>query len=256
MPHLARIQIFPIKSLDPVVLQQAHVLPVGGIEFDRRWQIVDASGKRINGKRTPRVHQIRTLFDQSFEHLTATCDGREATFHMATEIEPLEAWLEEAFGQPVRVLENPRGGFPDDTDSPGPTFLSTATLEAVASWFPPLSLEDARWRFRANLEIGGVEPFWDDRLVGPAGAEIAFRVGELVFAGTNPCQRCPVPSRDPRTGEAIDQFHREFTRQREATLPAWAERSRFNHYYRLAVNSRLISGGGTIRVGDPVTLVD
>lgn len=255
MAFLTRIQIFPIKSLDPVVLDRARVLPIGGIEFDRRWQIVDASGKRINGKRTPRVHQIRLSFDEHFERATLACDGREATFNMAADIEPLEAWLGEAFEQPVRVLENPQGGFPDDTDSPGPTILCTTTLQTVAGWFPPMTLDDARWRFRANLEVADVEPFWDDRLYGPEGSEVAFRVGELVFAGTNPCQRCPVPSRDPRTGDAIDLFHREFTRRREEALPAWAERSRFNHYYRLAVNTRLVSGGGTIQVGDAVTLV-
>jgi uncharacterized protein YcbX len=254
MPQLAHIQIFPIKSLDPVVVQQARVLPSGGLEFDRRWAIVDAAGKWIHGKRTTQVHRIRATFDERFERATLACEGRKATFDMAGDLEVLEAWLGEAFGQPVRVLENPRGGFPDDVESPGPTVLSSATLQQVAGWFPPMTQEDARWRFRANLEIGDVVPFWEDRLFGPAGSQVIFRVGEVVFAGTNPCQRCPVPSRDPRTGEAIPRFQAEFISQREEALPAWAERSRFNHYYRLAVNTHLVGQGGTIRVGDPVSL--
>jgi uncharacterized protein YcbX len=254
MPRLAHIQIFPIKSLDPVVVEQAKVLRSGALQFDRRWAIVDAAGKWINGKRTPRVHGIRTTFDEHIEHVSLACDGREATFHLTNDIESLEEWLGEVFCQPVRVLENLQGGFPDDTDAPGPTVLSSATLQTVAGWFPQMTLDEARRRFRANLEIDEVESFWEDRLFGPAGSEVVFRVGDVEFAGTNPCQRCPVPTRDPSTGEVMPRFTADFARQREATLPNWAERSRFNHYYRLAVNTHSIGKGGTIRVGDPVLL--
>jgi uncharacterized protein YcbX len=256
MPRLVHIQIFPIKALDPVSVESARVLRAGALEFDRRWKLVDAAGKVINGKRTAQVHSLRATYDNRFERVTFAHRGREASFDLAKDVEPIESWLGEVFSQPVRLLENPSSGFPDDTESSGPTVISAATLETVASWFPPLALDDTRWRFRANLEIGDVEPFWEDRLYGRAGVDVEFRIGDVVFAGTNPCQRCPVPTRDPMTGEARPNFTPEFTRQREATLPAWAEPTRFNHYYRLAVNTNLIGTGGTIRIGDSVTLVN
>ncbi len=154
------------------------------------------------------------------------------------------------------MVEQPEGGFPDDTDAPGPTLISTATLEAVAGWFPPLTIESMRRRFRANLEFSTPEPFWEDRLFGPSGSVVTFRLGEVVLAGTNPCQRCVVPTRDPATGEVYPRFTPEFTEHRKQTLPAWAEASRFNHFYRLAVNTRGVDCplDARIRVGDEIVI--
>src|SRR5688572_3286129 len=136
MPTLARILVYPIKSLDPIRVEHARVLASGALEFDRQWAIVDASGKFINGKRTPLVHRLRTSFDERIERVTFQFEGRTASFHLSNELEALESWLSEVFGQSVRLLENAYGGFPDDTEAPGPTVISTATLETVASWFP------------------------------------------------------------------------------------------------------------------------
>ena len=62
-----------------------------------------------------------------------------------------------------------------------------------------------RMRFRANLEIGEVPAFWEDRLYGESGTTVRFTVGAVCLEGTNPCQRCVVPTRDPLTGtEAAD----------------------------------------------------
>ena len=62
--------------------------------------------------------------------------------------------------------------------------------------------------------------------------------------GTNPCQRCVVPTRDSLTGAASSGFATEFARRRAATLPPWADRRRFDHFYRLTVNTRLASWPG------------
>jgi hypothetical protein len=43
--------------------------------------------------------------------------------------------------------------------------------------------------------------------------------------------------------------------RRAATLPDWAERTRFDHFYRLTVNTRAPrQAGRTVRIGDPVVL--
>jgi uncharacterized protein len=139
---------------------------------------------------------------------------------------------------PCRFVENETAGFPDDTDAPGPTLVSTATLAAVASWFPGLSVDETRRRFRANLEIAGVEPFWEDGLVGPPGTAVPFQIGETRWLGVNPCQRCVVPTRDSATGAATPLFQKTFANRREAALPPWAAREQFDHFYRLAINTR------------------
>lgn len=260
MSRLARILVYPIKSLDPVSLLQVRVQRGGALENDRRWAIVDASGKLVNGKRSPVLHRLRATYDDVLEHVTFRFEDREACFHLSQDLELLEAWLSEVLVEVVprggvRLLENTCGGYPDDTEAPGPTVISSATLETVASWFPAMSVDECRLRFRTNLELGETVPFWEDRLYGPAGSQVDFCIGSVTFAGTNPCQRCPVPARDPHTGDVRPRFTPDFSDRREATLPHWAERTRFNHFYRLAVNTHLVSSGGTLHVGDEVNLV-
>ena len=256
MPHLVRICVYPIKSLAPVSFPQVTVLAGGALEHDREFAFFGQDGKFLNGKRAPKVHGLRSTFDLHtgdlcLEAVEARNEGR---FHLPDDHQALEAWLTRYFSQPVFFRRSPQGGFPDDLSAPGPTVISTATLEEVASWFPGLSVESARIRFRANLEIGGVPPFWEDRLFGTSDTVVPFQIGDVTFHGVNPCQRCVVPPRDPGTGEAIPNFSPVFRVRREETLPAWAARDRFNHFYRLAVNTRVPASeaGKLLRVGDDV----
>jgi hypothetical protein len=52
-------------------------------------------------------------------------------------------------------------------------------------------------------------------------------------------------------------FAKRVAEGRLAALPAWADRSRFDHYYRLAVNTRPapLASAGVIRLGDAVRTV-
>jgi MOSC domain-containing protein len=257
MPRLAEITIYPIKSLPGLRRTSAIVTRYGGLEFDRRWAICDTSGEVVNGKRTAAVHDILANFDDPIETVTLSSphQGRPQTFAFDNEREEIEAWLSTQFGFDVVLLENLATGYPDDLEAPGPTLVSTATLEAVATWFDGLTLDETRRRFRANLEIDGVEAFWEDRLVGEPGQLLPFHVGNVSLEGVNSCQRCIVPTRDSSTGEMTHGFSKHFAEQRAATLPPWAPRARFNHFYRLAVNTAPPIGhrAGTIAVGDEVT---
>lgn len=255
MPRLARIFVFPIKSFDGVAADKARVLDSGALENDRRWALFDEQGRFVNGKRTPRMHLFRSSFDIPAKQVTLDAEGTKRTFSLDSDRPALEAWLSAFFSVTVRLEENPAAGFPDDTAAPGPTVISTATLEAVTSWFPGLTVDDVRRRFRANLEIEGVEPFWEDRLYSEPGQTVRFRVGGVLLDGTNPCQRCVVPTRSPETAERYTDFTAIFERERYETLPPWATRSRFDHFYRLAVNTRPVSGSaGPICLGDDVQL--
>lgn len=260
MPHLARILLFPVKAMEPVQVEQARVLRSGALEHDRVLALFDADGKFVNGKRVPAVHRLRAAYDPPLRtiHLRFPESGREGTFHLDRDRGSLHEWLCEHFGFPVFVKENPAAGWPDDTDAPGPTLIGAPTLRTVAGWFPGLSVEQMRVRFRTNLEIEGPEPFWEDRLYGPPGAPVRFRIGDVVIEGMNPCQRCAVPPRDPATGEPYPDFANLFRANRERTLPPWANRSRFNHFYRLAINTRIPSAqaGKLLRVGDEVEIIN
>jgi uncharacterized protein len=82
-----------------------------------------------------------------------------------------------------------------------------------------------------------------------------LRLGGVTFLGHNPCQRCVVPPRDPDTGEVIHGFQKSFAQLRQRHLPAWADVRRFNHYYRLAVNTSIpaAEAGKRLRIGDALT---
>ena len=256
---LAGIRIFPIKSLDAVELRGATLLPVGAIAHDREFALTDADGKFINAKRYALVQRLRSAWDRDRQilclHLDSASD--EAQFRLPDQQAALEAWLSQCFEQPVTLTQNSDGGFPDDTKAPGPTLISTATLEEVASWYPGVTAEETRRRFRANLEIGGVPAFWEDRLFADAGEAVPFQIGEVLFHGVNPCQRCIVPTRDSVTAEPWPEFSQTFRARREAALPPWANPTRFNHFYRLAVNTCVPASesGKTISVGDALTLL-
>jgi MOSC domain-containing protein len=257
MPTLKRITVFPIKSLDGCELPAAKVLQIGALEHDRRYALVDAWGKFINGKQCQAIHAIRAAFSDDFQQVTLELAARRETFSLENEQPEIAQWCGEALGKSCRLVENAEVGFPDDGEAPGPTLLSTATLVTVASWFG-LSLEEARRRFRANLEIDADEPFWEDRLVGERTKVRRFAIGGTVWQGRGICQRCVVPSRDSHSGAVTGGFARQFSERREASLPDWSPAYRFDHFYRLAINTGLDSAAGEsiIRVGDAVTALE
>jgi uncharacterized protein YcbX len=251
-PFVARIGLYPLKGFDTVAVESATVLPSGALAGDRRWAFVDDRDRFVNGKQFPAIHRIRTTIDP--DAATAVID--DLHFRLSGDVTPFEDWMSERLAIPVRLQENPTAGFPDDTDAPGPTLVSTATLEAVAGWFD-LTLAQTRARFRANIEIGGVPAFWEDAWYGGTcrlGAAADADGPGVALIMVNPCARCVVPSRDALTGEPSIGFQKRFAEQRRATLAPGVDATPFDHCYRLAVNTRLApdSIGGVIRVGDAV----
>ncbi|HAC64854.1 MAG TPA: MOSC domain-containing protein [Cyanothece sp. UBA12306] len=258
IPYVSKLFIYPIKSLDKISLETVTILKSGALKDDRRLAIFDSSGKFVNGKRNHKIHSIRSHFNLEDKTISLSIQGTNDTniFHLEQDLEALTNWLSKYFGFPVTIKQNPESGFPDDTLSPGPTIISTATLEAIASWYQDLTVEEIRSRFRANIEISGVPAFWEDRLFTVAGKTINFQIGNVQFRGINPCQRCIVVTRDSQTGEPTQNFQQTFINQRRKTLPEWVDKSRFNHFYKLALNTRLpvTEVGKKINLGDQLKI--
>jgi len=301
MPTLDRITIYPVKSLDGLDVAEARVLPAGGLEHDRRWQLTDLEGRVLNAKRSPLFHAIRAEFDLGGAGGLPASAGH--TIHLAIDpaavaaraipgierlasLEPASfplvpgpegpcGWLSEVFGTSVLLLERADGGFPDDRDAPGPTLISTATLAEVAGWFR-FDVHECRRRFRANLEIGDCDAFWEDALASPARPELqppittasaelpadpyadlpppeplAFSIGAARFRATNVCRRCVVPGRDSRTGFVTEQFRDVFEAWRTRTLPRDVDATAWNRVYRLAINT-VVDAAAWLAVGQRV----
>jgi len=253
--QLGRIQIFPIKALDGFAVESARFTAGGILENDRVFAIYDTDGKVINGKRTPRVHDLSSQFDPQIREVRLWQKNESPAQFPLDDLPPLGKWLSDFFGLAVAVRHETVKGFPDDREAFGPTVLSLASLQAVQGWFPGLPIESARRRFRANLELTGGEAFCEDRLFGSAGELKPFQIGSVKFFGHNPCQRCVVPTRDPDSGQGIANFQKNFMEQRKNSLPEWANAQRFNHFYRFAINTSVppTEAGKELRIGDTVT---
>jgi uncharacterized protein len=257
LPHIAKIFIYPIKSLDGVAVDRATVLSGGALQSDRELAIVDAQGKFVNAKRHPKIHLVRSQFDLENRLVTLSFPNlAPQVFHLDKERQEMAATLSDFFGLSVQLQENLEIGFPDDLESSGPTVVSTATLTAVSAWFEGESLDQVRRRFRTNIEIDDTPAFWEDRLFGEAGESYSFWVGDVQFKGTYPCQRCPVPTRDALTGEVYPNFQKIFVNNRQANLPEWTATSHFNHFYRLSVNTRIppSEAGKMLQIGNIVEM--
>jgi uncharacterized protein YcbX len=269
-PRLAYISLYPIKSLDPLPVKEARIGPGGGLEFDRAWALYSADGQWVNGKLSAAVHLIRAAFAPDVSSVTLSVPGDRRkiptkTFAFPGDTAAASKWFSNFFEQPITVRHSPEG-FPDDAIANGPTIVSTASLQAVCGLFPGMTSDDARLRFRTTLEIDGdrsavspaeVPAFWEDQLFSAEerGA-VRFRIGEVNFEGSNPCARCPVPPRDPHTGVIIPGFQKIFSDYRRSHVPAWCPEARFDHYYRLATNTRVAfaESGKILRVGDSLIL--
>ncbi|AUV82026.1 MOSC domain-containing protein [Salinigranum rubrum] len=262
-PHLARITVYPVKSLDGVDCDGATFTPGGALAHDRTYALVDEEGRYVNGKRERAVHRLRSSFDVETRRLDLSAPDRESTtFDLSLDdenrprdAEALSEWLSAYFEYPVSLRHDRVDGFPDDTEASGPTLISTATIREVASWFEDIDEAGMRRRLRANLELGGVPPFWEDHLFADRDSVVSFSLGDVELDGVNPCQRCVVPSRDPDTGEGTAGFRERFIERREATMPPWSGGDWFDHSFRLMVNTRAADvGGQKVSVGDSVSV--
>ena len=202
-PAVSKIRLYPIKSLNPVEVSEARIGRTGGLQHDRVWALYASDGRWINGKHTPAVHFIEARFAAdlgSVDLSISQAASREgigparATFAFPADTAGATQWFSAYFAEPVTVRHS-ENGFPDDDLAPGPTIVSTASLQAVCSWFPQISLESARLRFRANLYLEGLAPWRELDLVG---REIA--IGPVRLKVAKAITRCAAVNVNPSTG--------------------------------------------------------
>lgn len=252
-PYLARIFLYPIKSLDPVSLDRVQVQESAGLAGDRQYALFDSRGRVLNAKRLgTALLSIRAAYSDEGRRIELQAGGSHLACQIAERMEDLGEFFGRALGGGVSIGRDPRTGYFDDLDASGPTILGSASVDSVAAWFG-LAPDEVRRRFRANLEIAGLEPFEEDLLFGKPGEPRRFRIGDVEFLGTNPCARCIVPSLDS-SGEvgSTALTPARFSELRERHRREESELEAYGHYYRLSVNTSLApnQGGKTLSVGD------
>ena len=277
MTRLDGLVAYPIKSLDGVTVDRAVLGSNGVLRGDRSYTLVEAGvdpetasvgggGGYVNGKSEPAIHRLHASYELAGpadatptavtleRPATDDVDADAATFTLPEERDALAAWVGAYLGYAVDLVRDP-AGFPDDRAAPGPTVTSVRTLEAVASWFDAVAdAREVRRRFRPNLVLADCPAFFEDHLVSYHGGAVRCTAWEATVLGVNPGQRCVVPSRHPDTGEPLEAFRTRFVERRRETRPSWTESDRFDHDFRLMVNTVVptASWGTTVAVGDRV----
>lgn len=221
MPIVSELNIYPIKSTRRIALQQSRVEP-RGLQWDRRWMLVDTDGKFVTARQWPRLAMVDTrlqddelvvsatgvdplrlpladsgLGDQEVKIWRDRCPVSEVSMEA-------NRWFSDYLGTLVRLVRlSDRDQRPVD-----PKYGSDGDQVSLADGFPLLligegSLADLNSRlaqpvdmrrFRPNLVVDIDEPFAEDRWRRIRIAEVEL---ELVKA----CSRCVFTTVDPDSGD-------------------------------------------------------
>jgi len=218
---VSQIWIYPIKSLGGISLQSAKVMPKG-LEFDRRWMLVDSDRKFI----TQRVHSRMALFKQSLSNgqVIVTFNGHSIAIPNNTtpndDSFKVQIWddvvtVSEVSAEHSRWFSGHLGidtklvSFPENNERRvDPKFISHEEHVSLADAYPFLiigqsSMDDLNKRldhklsirrFRPNFVFTGGEPYEEDTWKN-------FQIGAAEFTGVKRCARCALPNVDPDTAE-------------------------------------------------------
>lgn len=266
--HVESIFIHPIKSGAALSVDQARVEP-RGLEFDRRWMVVDEDGRFLTGREFPRltlvncqpVDTILQCHAPGMSVLEAAIPGDDSEVIevcvwkdevLARVVsQAADAWFSRFLQRPVRLVYQP----PELTRSiAGRPGAQSDDIVSFADGFPLLllgtgSLHDLNARldqtvsarqFRPNLLISAQAPFAED-------AWSRIRIGGVELDGFSPCTRCVFTTVDPDTG-ARSQSGEPFR-----TLSGY-RRSKNPRGVIFGVNA-IARSEGVIRVGDPVAIL-
>jgi uncharacterized protein len=218
--HLSEINIYPIKSTRGIALRSAQV-EHRGIQFDRRWMLVDETGLFISQREAPRLALVRTQLGK--DTITVNAPGRQDLFLPAklTGSERISAqvwddavrvipagmeagqWFSEFLGSECRLVFMPD----DSLRSVEPEYSVGSDIVSLADGFPLLlisqsSLDDLNARlanpvpmnrFRPNIVVSGSGAFDEDKWK-------EIRVGDLILRIAKPCSRCITTTVDQATG--------------------------------------------------------
>jgi uncharacterized protein len=243
---VARINVTPVKGLALGNPESVELTPSGARD-DRRFFLVSADGRLVNGKRIGGgLGLARTDWDSAGGVLSVTlpggeivCDvvrlGRETTTDIYTrpvaghEVDgPFGEALSDLAGMPVTLIERAEQIWA--TDSRPASLISQASLDEFGG--------DGR-RFRMLLELVGLDAYEEDSWSGSL-----LQVGEITLEVGPPTPRCVLPSFGP--DDAV--------RDRDMLRDILAERGPIDGQPCLGVFAEVIEPG-VVRVGDAVELV-
>ncbi|HEX6124803.1 MAG TPA: MOSC N-terminal beta barrel domain-containing protein [Pyrinomonadaceae bacterium] len=264
---LSELNIYPVKSLKGISLASA-VVEDRGLQFDRRWMIVDENRQFITQREVPRMATISMSVGTG--GLTASANGN-GTINISREPNTAETatvqiwsatvtaefypdevnrWFSEALGTNCRLVLMPE----TTRRAVNPQYAVRKFVDTVsfADGYPFLligaaSLDDLNSRldqsvpmnrFRPNFVVEGSEPFEEDKWK-------RIRIGQTEFHVVKPSERCVMTTIDQTAGEKTGK-------EPLATLSSYRNR---NGKVLFGQNLIAESSGGILSVGDEVKVI-
>jgi uncharacterized protein YcbX len=261
--YLSGLYVYPIKSAGGIRLEASDV-DGRGFQHDRRWMLVDETGRFMSQRRFPRMALIGVRIEPfglvvdapdmpSLEVPFRPPDGRlllaqvwDDLVESLTVGDDADRWFGEFLDVSCKLVY-----LPNESVRPvDPVYGRPGEQVGFADGFPFLLISEASLadlnarlerpvpmnRFRPNLVVRGCEPFAED------GWKL-IRIGSLTFRVVKPCSRCTIPTVDQRTAEAGKEPLRTLARFRKVGT-------------KVLFGQNLIHDGtGTLRRGDPVEIV-
>jgi uncharacterized protein YcbX len=265
--QVTELNIYPVKSTRRIALNASEVLP-RGLPWDRRWMLIDDSGRFITARQHPRLATVQTAVEDGLLRISAAGrpdislplvpDNRSLTrvtvWRDTLDAVPAgphaDAWFTSFLGLSCRLVQmtddlvrgvNQDYGRPGDQVSFADGYPLLLISEAsLADLNHRLAQPVEMRRFRPNLVIDGDVPYAED-------GWRRLRVGGVEFEGVKNCSRCVFTTIDPDSGEK----HPEQEPLR--TLSTYRRRPEGGVYFGQNLIPR---SGGMIRVGDPVTVIE
>lgn len=254
--------LYPIKSLQGVAVGEAEVLEKG-FKYDRRWMLVDSDNRQLTQRTHPVLSQINIQLHadgmlakhQSQDDLAIPLSlesGGEVKVQVWNDLvdailteDGMNDWFSKASGTPCRLVFMPENA----KRAVKPARARHGEQVSFADGYPYLiigesSLTDLNERmgltlpmnrFRPNIVVHGSEPYEEDHWKD-------FRIRSTSFYGTHACKRCLFTTIDQETGKKGAE-----------PLKTLATYRKEGNEVVFGLNA-LASSGGTIRVGDQVSL--
>ncbi len=265
MLSISHLYVYPVKSLAGILLDQVK-LSDRGLEYDRRWILIDDNNRFISQREVTRMALLHTVL----------CGSRLIIFEKGHSADALELDLNPVNGDRVRVElfkdesegvvaeERVNSWFskklgvncrlvymPDAVKRVvDPVYAHDGEITAFSDGFPLLligqaSLDDLNnrldhWlpmnRFRPNIVFTGGAAFEEDTMK-------EVMVNDISFSAVKPCARCVMTTIDQETGIKGKEPLRTLNKYRQ-----------LNNKLYFGQNI-LYKGEGVLRIGDELKVM-
>ena len=223
---LKHIFIYPVKSLGGIEVSSA-MMEVHGLQYDRRWMLVDEKGKFVTQRKDTQLTQVLTEISDDYlilkkkGHsdfsipLKKEFNGDSEEVKVWSDIvdaldegEEVSRWLHSAIGLSCRLYRLApdairRSSIPFRKDTKKVSFADSqpiliANEKSLEELNSRLKSPVMMSRFRANFVVDGNTPFEEDNWK-------YFTIGKTRFKVMKACGRCNVINIDQQTGETNNE---------------------------------------------------